>query len=346
MADEDVTKKRVKTTLKRREGLLNGMSSFYEHYDDLANVMLTRREGFRESTMPGDARNDDIYDGTPMQGARSLANTTGAMIRPEGEVFTTIKTESEDDVTDDEAAAWLDDTTNRLDVGMRSPITRFRQSTGEVDLDLVVFGTGIIFNGLASSRQNLMFKSVHLKDGVPFFNEEGHAVGMYRMHHFKLWQLLERFGKEKLHPDTQKLVEEQKIDEKIVVIQAVVPRDQQPFESPVLARNFPWADMWIEFDKEHLINDGGFQEFPFIVPRWNTASGEDMGRSPGMIALPDANTLQAMGETILVAGQRSADPPLMVPNDGAFNEINTFPGGISYYDVETAATLNSWFRKL
>lgn len=339
MADEAATKKRVKLTLKRRESLINGLGNFYQHYDDLSNVMLTRRQGFRQSTIDGDMQNEDIYDGTPMQGARSLANTTGAMIRPEGEVLQKIALEDDKDAPDDAASDWLADTTNRLDTGMRSPITRFRQSVGEVDLDLVVFGTGIIFNGLASNRQNLMFKSVHLKDGIPFFNEEGHAVGMYRMIVYPIWQMLEKWKKEQFHRDTQKLIEDDKLDEKIKVIHAVIPRDQQPFANPILARNFPWADMWIEFDKEHLIEDGGFNEFPFIVPRWNTASGEDMGRSPGMIALPDANTLQAMGETILVAGQRAADPPLMVPNDGAFSEINTFPGGISYYDVETAASL-------
>lgn len=339
MADQEETKKRVMRSIKRREGLLNGLSSFYDHYDDLANVMLTRREGFRSTIIDGDSRNEDIFDGTPMQAARSLANTTGAMIRPEGEVFTTIKTVNEADASDEAALAWLADSTNRLDVGMRAPITRFRQSTGEIDLDLVVFGTGIIFNGLSSNRQNLLFKSIHLKDGVPFFNEEGHAVGMFRMITYRLWQLLERFDKSKFHVDTQKLVDENKLDTKLKVLHAVEPRDQQRFANPILSRNFPWADMWIEMDKAHLISEGGFNEFPFIVPRWNTASGEDMGRSPGMVALPDSNTLQAMGETILVAGQRSADPPLMVPDDGLFNEINTFPGGVSYYNVETAAAL-------
>jgi hypothetical protein len=95
-------------------------------------------------------------------------------------------------------------------------------------------------------------------------------------------------------------------------------------------------DIWIELEAKHELAEGGFHEFPFIVPRWDTSSGEDMGRSPGMIALPDADTLQAMGETILIAGQRAADPPLAVPNDGSFDAINTFPGGLAYYDVETA----------
>jgi hypothetical protein len=337
--NSEAVQKIVKLQLRRREGLLQGLGNFYEHYDDLANVMLTRREGFRETKIDGDVRNEDIFDGTPMQGARSLANTTGAMIRPEGEVFTTIKLENEKDL-DEAGNNWLADATQRFDTGVRAPITRFRQSTGEVDLDLVVFGTGIIFNGLSLDRQNLLFKSVHLKDGVPFFNEEGHAVGMFQMHTRPLWQWIERFKDTSLfHDETIKMISEEKLDEKIKMLHAVVPRTQLKFKSPVLARNFPWADMWIEMNHAHMVKEGGFNEFPFVVPRWNTASGEDMGRSPGMVALPDSNTLQAMGETILVAGQRSADPPLMAPNDGAFNELNTFPGGISYYDVETAASL-------
>ena len=338
MANES-DKEQVKKELKRRSLLINRRGQFENHWDDLANVMHTRREGFRSTVVDGDIRNEDIFDGTPMQGARSLANTTGAMIRPEGEVFVRISVE-DDEISEQEIAAeWLADATERMDAGIRNPKARFRQSTGEVDLDLVVFGTGIISSNLSQARDSLIFQSTHLKDGIPFFNEEGHAVGMYRTRTFMLWQAIEKFGLENLHEDTRKLETEGKLDDKLIFVHAVVPREQQKFSAPKLARNMPWAGLWIELEKQHLVLSDGFQEFPFIVPRWSTASGEDYGRSPGMIALPDANTLQAMGETILVSGQRAADPPLMVPDDGSFSAVNTFPGAITYYDVETAAAM-------
>ncbi len=330
----------VKKILKRRDMLMERRGQFMNHWEDLSQVMLTRREGFTSTTVDGDIRNEDIYDGTPMQGARSLANTTGAMIRPEGEVFVKVGTQDSKVQENEEAAIWLADTTERLDAAIRNPKARFRQSTGEVDIDLVVFGTGILFAGLSQTRENLLFKSIHLKDGVPFFNDEGQAVGMFLNVDMMIWQAAQKFGAERLHPKTQELIRQGKIDNKICIVHAVVPREQQRFGSPKLAVNFPWADMWIELEHNHLVKSGGFEEFPFVVPRWNTSSGEDYGRSPGMIALPDSNTLQAMGETILVAGQRAADPPLMVPEDGAFNEINTFPGGISYYSADSAAALN------
>src|SRR3546814_695495 len=78
---------------------------------------------------------------------------------------------------------------------------------------------------------------------------------------------------------------------------------------------------------------------PYICPRWDTSSGEDYGRSPGMVALPDANTAQAIGETMLVAGQRAADPPILVPSDAFIDAPNTFPGGLGHYEADAIRDL-------
>jgi len=69
------------------------------------------------------------------------------------------------------------------------------------------------------------------------------------------------------------------------------------------------------------------------VPRWETAPGEVYGRSPGMMALPDAKTLQAMGKTLLVAGQKAVDPPVWAYNDAVISAIRTFPGGMISLDA-------------
>jgi len=151
-------------------------------------------------------------------------------------------------------------------------------------------------------------------------------------------QMASRFGSGKLSKETQKLYANKKYDDKIEVVRAVIPRKEVK-HSALFAKDLPFEDVWIEVQARHPLLSGGFNEFPFIVPRWDTSSGEDYGRSPGMIALPDADSLQAMGETILISGQRAADPPLMAPNDGSFDALNTFPGGLSYYDVETAVSV-------
>lgn len=328
--------KRIKEILARWKELKDKKSLWHGHYDDLARVMLPRRLGFAQTTISGENRNDDIFDGTPMQAARGLANAIGGMMRPEGLPRIEMKTESDALNKMDEVKDWLSDSDERLKNAFNNPDARFQQASGEKDIDLVVFGTASMFIG--EERNRLLFQALHLKDVTPFFSETGVPEGMFLKRKFTVRQLMARFGEEKLSGDTKKLIADKKIDEKVEVLRAVIPREESR-AGALFAKDLPFADLWIEIEAKHELSVGGFHEFPFIVPRWDTTSGEDMGRSPGMIALPDSETLQAMGETILIAGQRAADPPLMAPNDGSFDTLNTFPGGLSYYDVETAVAV-------
>ncbi len=327
----------VKQLLRRWRSLKGDRATWDSHWDDLARVMLPRRLGFVTSTTPGEKRVDDLYDGTAMQAARGLANALGTMMR-DGQFFFLRGGEDADEHTD-EAKDWMADSELRIREALESPRSRFRQATGEADLDMVVFGTAVLFEAEGRSLDHLLFQSVHLKDACVFFNDEGEAEGIFRSRSYPLREIGRLFKPASLSTQTQKMLRDAKdadLDKKIAFLHAVVPRADGRADA-MLARNLPWAGMWIEVEAQHLVKSEGFHEFPFIVPRWDTSSGESYGRSPGMIALPDANTSQAIGETMLVAGQRAADPPLGAPADGAFHEINTFPGGISYYDVETAA---------
>lgn len=324
----------IDTLIRRYEALKAGRSQWHAHLDDLARVMLPRRLGFVTETTAGDRRTELIFDGTPMQAARGLANAVGGMLRPEGQRWFSLR--AEDDAVDntDEAKEWLTESKDAVNDALDNPRARFRQATGEVDMDLVVFGSAVMFIGEGRRLNSLLFQSVHLKDAVVFWNEAGEPEGLFQSKRLTLRQARDRFG-DALSEATREKIAKGDLDDRIQFLHAVLPRAEGRPDA-LLARDLPFADIWIEYDERKLLESSGFHEFPFVVPRWDTSSGEDYGRSPGMIALPDAFTLQAMGETMLVAGQRAADPPLMVPNDGSFTEANTFPGGLIHYDVDTA----------
>lgn len=329
MSDES----RVKELLTRRSALRTRRGLWETHWDDLARVMNPRRLGFVTQTSEGERRTEDLYDGTPMQAARALANALGAMLRPEGEDWHRIRAVEDADEATDEAKDWLADVDERMRAAFEAPKARMRQALGEADGDLVVLGTAVIFIG--EGDNNLLFQTLHLKDALPFFGETGNPEGMFRDQRFTVRQAVARFGLEKLSEKIKQSHDNDKLDEYVNFVHAVVPREEGRVGA-LLARNLPWADLWIETDAEKLVSSGGFHEFPFAIPRWDTSSGEEYGRSPGMIALPDSETAQAMGSTLLVAGQRAADPPLAVPDDSVFDAPNTHPGGLAYYDLESA----------
>lgn len=328
MADKVVEK-----ILRREKEASAEKSQWHQHFDDLARVMLPRRSGFASTTIPGERRTEDIFDGTPMQGARGLANAIGGMIRPQGIPEVEMKTDSDELDNIGEVKDWMADSEERLKNAFNNPKARFRQAAGEADIDLVVFGTLAIFEAESDLRDSLLFQTLHLKDVTPVFNDEGTVEGLFRRRKMPFHQAERRFGDKLSEVAKEKFKD--KPDDKIELLHAVLKREDFK-KNGLFAVNLPFADMWIEIQEKHKVSEGGFNEFPYIVARWDTSSGESMGRSPGMIALPDSDTLQSMGETILIAGQRGADPPLMAPNDGSFDAVNTFPGGLSYYDVETA----------
>lgn len=331
MAITERAKRHVERFRKKRDS----RGVWDNHWDDLSRVQLPRRLGFSSSTVPGESRTEDLYDGTPMQAANGLANAIGGMLRPDGRKTAFIKTVEDADENTDEAKEWLADSEKRLDDELKNPKSRFRQATGECDLDLVVLGTACVFEGEGKNLNHLLFQSVHLKDAYPVFDEDGTAAGMYRRRNLTTEQAVDEFGLANVSENVREKYRKEEYEDRADYLHCVLRR-REGRPDAVFARNFPFTNLWIDISSKDEVKDGGFRSFPFIVPRWDTSSGEEYGRSPGMIALPDSNTAQAQGETILVAGQRAADPPMATPFDGFFTEYNTFPGGLVYYDVETA----------
>lgn len=312
-----------------------------QHWEDLARVQLPRRMGFITQVVQGERRTEDLYDGTSIQAARDLAQDMGGMLRPEGERWFFLKTAEKRDMMSDAARFWLNDTGERMRDAFDDARARFRQATGEADIDMVVFGTAIMGVFEKVGKRHLIFQTSHLKDGVPIFDEDGNLMGMFRERMMTLEQARRRWGAEKLSEQTrQKLQTEQKtqLDEKISFLFSVMPRENGDPDAK-FANRLPFEDMVIEIEAKHEVLVGGFHEMPYIAPRWDTTSGEDYGRSPGMIALPDSNTSQAIGETMLVAGQRAADPPLLTPSDAFIDAPNTFPGGLGHYEADAVKDL-------
>lgn len=327
---------RAKKLLDQYDDSRKDRGNWDRHFDDIARVMAPRRLGFATTVVEGDSRTEDIYDGTGMRAVRSLANAVGGLMRPEGMKLATIQVDT--DRIGEEAEIWLDRAEESLMGAMYAPRARFKQATGEADYDLVSFGTALVFAGESRRLNRLLFQTTHLKDGTPIFDDEGEAIGLGRTRKFSLREAERKFGRDALNDTNRQKLEEGKTQDKVEYVHMVIENeDGRP--GALLARNLPFSDTWIDREQEKIVLESGFHEFPFAIPRWDTSSGENFGRSPGMIALPDTNTLQAMGETLLVAGQRAADPPLAVPNDGAYDAINTFPGGTSYYDVDTAVAV-------
>jgi hypothetical protein len=95
--------------------------------------------------------------------------------------------------------------------------------------------------------------------------------------------------------------------------------------------SMPFISIYYDHEDKKIISTSGFNEFPFVVPRWLKSSSEIYGRSPSMTALADIKMINKMSETTIKAAQKMVDPPLLVPDDSFVLPVRTQPGGLNYY---------------
>lgn len=325
------------TDLLARHRKLKGTRRTWEQtWQELAEVLLPRRADFTvQTTVDGERRTDNVYDSVPMQARRSLATSIDSLIKPRNVQWFHVRPRNEDLVQDEEVARWAETAGKRMFNAIYSREARFVQRSGEVDNDLVTFGTGVMFIGEASRPGNLTFRSFHLRDTLICENSDGVVDTVMVTLHLTARQAAQRYGAENVSREINDALSMGKPEDTFEFLWVVMPREDAD-RTKLGPMNMPWASVVIECKAEKKVRESGFEEFPFAIPRWDTASGEIYGRSPGMLALPDSETLQAMGKTLLVAGQRATDPPMWALGDGLMSAARTFPGGITYIDGAVA----------
>lgn len=326
----------VADLLARHKKLKANRRNWEHTWQELAEVLLPRRADFTyETTVDGERRTDNVYDSVPMQARRSLSTAIDSLIKPRNVQWFHVRPRNEDLTRDEEVMQWSEIVAKRMFNAIYAREARFIQRSGEVDNDLVTFGTGVLFIGESKRPGSLLFRSFHLRDVIICESSEGVVDTVMITMKLTARQAAQRYGEDNLGEKARDALRQGKMDTQFEYLWVVMPREDAD-RTKLGPRSMPWASIVIECDSEKKVRESGFEEFPFAIPRWDTSSGEIYGRGPGHLALPDAETLQAMGKTLLVAGQRATDPPLWVLGDGLMSAARTFPGGITYIDGQVA----------
>ena len=117
-------------------------------------------------------------------------------------------------------------------------------------------------------------------------------------------------------------MEPSQANQMMTLIHAVYKRDERDV-TKVDSQNKPIASVYLDPEEKVIISEGGFDEFPYMAPRFLKSSFEiGYGRSPSMTALADIKMLNKMSEVTIRAAQKQVDPPLLVP-DGATSSVET-----------------------
>lgn len=305
----------VSDIIKMFNKLKGERGTWENHWQEVTDYILPRKNTVITTRSPGEKRTFQVLDNTGIQSNELLAGALhGMLTNPDSPWFEMTTGDLIAD-NDDEIRIWLQDTTRRIHHVLNN--SNFQTEVHELYIDLGAIGTGCQL--IEEDEDEIVrFSTKFIAD---YYIKEAKCGKVEFIIHLSKWkshELIEEFGDKKMHKDVLKDYEKN-LGEMFKVLHCVYECEEKYYSAYVL------------LDKETMIKEETFNEFPYVVPRWSKASGEYYGRSPGMNALPEAKVLNKMNETLLIGAQKKVDPPIQMPDDGFILPVVTRPGGINYY---------------
>ena len=323
----------VKALVKRFEHIQAQRDNWDTHYQELGDYMLPRKADIVKKRSRGEKRMEFIYDGTALQAVDLLSASLHGMLTSGASPWFHLDVKDTELNRDDEVREWLQDTSMRMMRAFNQ--SNFETEVHELYVDLVVFGTGCMF--VEMDKGQIRCSTRHISEF--YVQEEPYGIvdTVFRKYHISAVAAVQRFGIDGVSDHIKKLYEKTP-DEQVELLHCVTPRVERDIRKRD-SKNMPYMSVHICMQTKMVMSEGGFEELPYVVPRFLKATGEVMGRSPAMVALPDVKMLNLMSKTIIQAAQKMIDPPLLVPDDGFLLPIRTQPGGLNFYRAGSRDTI-------
>jgi hypothetical protein len=322
---------RVQSLIGSGDKLFSKRHSILSLWQELVDNFYPEREGFTVVRTIGEDFAAHLMTSYPVLIRRDLGNSFSSMLRPTGKEWFHMRAEREE-VEDNQAKRWLEYATGVQRRAMYDPAAQFVRTTKEADHDFATFGQCVISAELNREGNRLLYRGWHLKDVAWCDGYDGKPDNVYRK-----WKpearVLAKYFPGKLHADVTKKLEKDPYCE-VECCHIVIPSDD--YEAPVGKKwKTPYVSIHVDKENQHIMEEVGIFIHPYVIPRWQTISGSQYAMSPAtMAALPDARTLQAMTLTLLEAGEKATNPPLVAKRNLFREDVNFFAGGLTYADID------------
>lgn len=150
---------------------------------------------------------------------------------------------------------------------------------------------------------------------------------LYREFEMTAAALVAEYGEDKVSEKVRNTYKE-KPDCKIKVVTVVEPRNiKASHDLYTLAKNKPFASYHIEVEEKHILKESGYNEFPYVVPRFRKLPRSVYGIGQVAIALPDAKTANILMRDTVRSAEISTLGMWVAEDDGTLNPRTVRLGG-------------------
>lgn len=310
--------------IKAKASLAAGRDPLDAHWNELAYHYLPFRK-ITHGAIPELHQSDQCFDSTARRSAIIMANGLSSLVTPREEIWFEFQPPRELR-ENDEAVRFYRQVSEVARELIES--SNFYEEMQECYLESPVFGTTCLFLGEAED------------DGIYFLNQ---PIGsyyisedsrrrvncVYRDLQYTADQAAEEFGLENL-PDQirSKVGNPSSKTQTFSFIHAVFKRTEIDQDK----KQKPFASIVVSEQGKKVVQDDGYDEFPFAVHRYRRHGRCPWGFGCGSIALADPRQLEHLNQLMDVATEKAVFPPVQAPNN-LEGEIGLGSLEITYLDA-------------
>ena len=314
---------------KRCSNLESIRSTWEDHWQEILDYVMPRKADVTFVRSKGEKRTEVLYDSTAITANNLLAASLQGTLTSASLPWFHLKLRDTELNQNRDVQLWLEDSAKRMYEIFNE--SNFNTEVHELYLDLVSIGTGAIFveeGNKGFDKEGIHFNCLHIAEYYIQENINGKVDTLYRKYKLTARQAIQEFGEENVGEKILESVKE-KPDKEFNFIHAVEPTEDYERAVGKSSTKLPVHSCHVCVEDKMVVRTGGYNEFPYLVPRWSKATGEIFGRSPSYNALPDIKTLNKAVEIGLKAWAKAIDPPLLVQDDGVIGRVRMTPGGVT-----------------
>lgn len=211
--------------------------------------------------------------------------------------------------------------------------SNFYKETNPAIKDSTCIGHGTIY---IDEGKDLRMRFTHFPANEIFLdvNAYGEIDTCFRWYADTLRNIVAFFGEDNVCDSMRVAYQNQdRWNDSYEILMCVYPRDNY---NPKMkdSKNMPYACVYIDLANHHILQESGFNEFPFAVFEWERYSGWAYSSSPAQDAMPDIKALNIIKKSSLQIAQTSAEPPMLASQE--MHDIDLSPRGITYKPTKDA----------
>ncbi len=314
---------------KRLDRLGQERGTWEVNWQEILDYVMPRKADVVTLRTRGEKRTEVLFDSTAITANNLLAASLQGTLTSPSLPWFSIKLRDEELNENRDVQLWLEDTARRMYDTFNE--TNFNTEVHEMYLDLCSIGTAALFVEEGSNgfdTDGIHFNCLHIAEYYIQESIDGKVDTLYRKYKLTARQAVQEFGFDKVGEKIQTASKERP-DHKFNFIHAVEPTADYERATGKSATKLKFHSCHVCEEDKMVVRTGGYNEFPYLVPRWSKATGEIFGRSPSFNALPDIKTLNKAVEIGLKAWAKAIDPPLLVQDDGVIGRVRMTPAGIT-----------------